>query len=541
MTYFSPPFAQLDQELFSPRARYLSNRIHNGVYQECICSIDALNNVITASFSEASASLQVGNIGSLSASKALDSDLSGQQRHKESWTHLKRVAQEVMDTFVAYGPRCAIAALQNKLPAGCRVPDERVPRDLDDRLSLGIVRDLSAAKVVQLPSGGRATLEVGDDVAALSISTSKTEGGSTFALVFDSRKHKEPAALIDEKLTKIRALMDDLATGSFNSQVLALDHLQQLATDQFDRRCTLAHVCGSNTAQVLSTLHELGSLRVWLPNTASQRGRLELLQGYERVHITLAQPSGSELPLVAFSSIELLISPHGAIDIFAWNNLRNCLSAQLSAESVEHLGGTGNVALRLALAISTHDRSQAHTRLYRLLAQMVATAPSESQLMSAPFASRHTFPPDNEWERRSFNLATNIVETAHGFSKSYGNHAASWLSLSRSTAIIDFLGGAHILRFYTNDTSITGVHIENRPVSFTKYELTIHRFHIEGPASELLQQRLPELLQDYAEFATQHDGPTPDSAILARTRLFAFLVEHGKPMTTQSASDISTP
>jgi hypothetical protein len=538
MTLLPPSWNMLPGRVKSLTSEYGCSRIQNGVYQECICEIDPRNNALVAYFMEADRRIHPEQIAQIGACRDLPHGISKAQANAHAWASLRGIAERIMKTFRSYGAQCAIADLRNALPSGSLVAEGKIPQHLDDRLRLGIVRDYAPEKVVQLPNGGRAILEVGDDVAALFISPTEDEGGSSLSLVFDSQRSPF-APTWEADIEKVHSLMDHLSTTSGLAQQVILERLVQQASNAYDRRCSISHLIGEQAAHLFSSLSEFGSLRLWLPNTSQSNGRLELVQGYERAEITLAHiPDGPE-NLTAFSSLELLIGPDGTLQIEAKNQLRNRLKVTLSSKSVTTWGGIGNVVSSLAFALSTRDIKEAPVKVHQLFARMVATDPTTSRLSESASQSDYSFPPNNSWERQAFSLASTIAHTAHRYSRGFGDHGARWLDSSRAAAVVDFTPGPYIIHFETNDDSITSVTLEGKafrpsPWDSLAFFPTLN-CTVEHSASELLLRSLPELLSNYSRFSERFTKEPLKTAKIEETQLFEFLVTHAHLPSTKTS------
>jgi hypothetical protein len=531
MTYLPPRWECLESELRSLTSTYLCSRIQNGLYQECTCRIDPKRNALTITLSEAECSISPKNLHVIEACKELPSGLSKIHAQEHAWRGLKNLAERVMRTFRTYGLRCVLADLKNALPPGSRIAEDKVPQSPDERLRLGIVRDYAPDKIVELPGGGKAILEVGDEAAALCIFSTEYDGCSSYSLVLDARKLPDIAFGWYHYLAQIHAAMDSLTTTSAIGLAVTLERLRENASYEFDRRCSASHLIGEPAARLFSSLSAFEMVNLWLPNTSSVEGRLQLVQGYERAEISLAHIPGEAEDLAAFSSLTIVFGPNGSLHIEAQNQLNNRLNVFLSAESIRKMGGYGAVVSDLGLALSTRNVREAHSKLHQLLARWVAADPTNSHIEQSVSKSDYMFPPNSSIDRKPYDLASDITQLAHGVSRGFGNHGAAWIDDSQAVAVVDYLPGLYIIHFQTDEDSITSVRLEGKPFYLPSAgklaALPSLNFTIDKRTSKILVDSLPELLDDYVRFSERLlDGSLQDGTIQG-TKLFALLKRHG--------------
>jgi hypothetical protein len=532
MTYSAPPFDVLDTELTVFGARYLSSRVQNGIYQECMCQIHPKHNAVWAHFKEGDDTAHLREIEVIGASKDLPPNISEDWAKQLAWKNLTGIAEGTMKIFQAYGARCAMSTLKNALPHGKPPNEKNMPVGLDDRLRLGIVRDFALDTIVTLPSGGKAILDVGDHVAALSISASDQEDCSSICLVFDSKASDYLGQNWESHLDETRSRMQKLVSTSAVVKGFTLDRLLTHAIHVFHRRCTMSHIVGEQAAESLAALDDAGFLKAWLPNTASAGGRYELLQGYERVELTLAHFPGTQENLAAFSSVQLLVGPTGNIDLYLGNQLRSRLRAVLSEKAVSDWGGVGKVIMSLALALSTRDIAQADRRVHQLLEKMAAPGLKQSTESELTSIDHEGLPPNSELERRTFALALGVAQAAHSASNCYGNHAVHWLGSSRAVAVIQLVPAMYAIEFEVEGESIREVVLRGQAYFPLKGErvrcLPTLRFALPPAVTPLLVQALPEIFADYYQFGGPGGYFSPESESLERTKILKFLTAHAQ-------------
>jgi hypothetical protein len=524
----APPFESLDGDLERVVARYLSSRDQNGTYQECVCHINLKQNTVWAQFKEAYRRPNLKEIEVIGVSKPLPTNVSEARAMQIAWRNLTGIADQTMNTFQRYGAHCAMSELKSSLPHG-RPPDQKsMPEAIDERLRRGIIRDFAHDTVVTLSSGNKAVLEVGDEVAALSISASDQEDCSTCCYVFDSKTNDYLRQNWEAHLDKIRSLMQKLGDSSRMSHDITLDQLSQHASPVFDRRCSISHIVGDRVAQSLAELDEAGCLKAWLPNTAYDSGRYDLLLGRERVDLTLAHFPGAQENLGAFSSVRIFVGAAGNIDVHLDNQLGKQLRVLLSEQAVTKWGGVGKVINSLAFALSTRDIGQAHSKVQQLLEKMASPDSKSSGQLNTELA------------RRTFATALEIVNTAHSKSNCYGNHTAELIEQSRAVAAVHFVSAFYAIEFEVEDESIRTVALRGEPYISPQDKkvrcFPTVRFSVPSAAVPLLMKALPEIFADYYDFSGPRGYFSREASGLERTKIFQFLTTHGQRISGDQSS-----
>lgn len=533
MTYALPSLDRLSHHLTTPLSTFIASRVANGAYHLCECSLDPAANLLQARFISMGGTFTPEHIETVKVCRATPPNLSEKERVQRSWNRLMDTAQQVMRQFCNYGPEFTIALLKNNLDTGKPPQTDDLPASLDERLRIGVLSAYGHQKSVTLPHGGTLTLEVGDEVAALSITGTEYEGCSTYTAVFDSKQSTILATTWDSHIHSLEAMMDELVSDHEATRKNALACVDALATKVFERRCSLSHLFGHGGQSLMNTLYQFGGITAWLPNNYTGIPRTDILRGIERVVLSAKEIPESPTALSVCHTAELELHSDGSLHILLRNRLNNTLHASLSPDAVQSAGGLAAIATTLAIALSARDGKDGRFKVHQFLESLVAQHGEDSGLSRTNRANSYAFPPPIAAEQRAYERAAAVAELAHALSFGYGAHGASYLEDGHATAIIDCVWSPYLISLFTNDEQIVAAKIIAAPDRHTPGRGGEARTVLQGELtptdSRRLAELLPRLLVDYSRyslFRLRGQGQDPG---VQTTEIYRFLASRFKP------------
>lgn len=533
MTYALPNLDRLSHHLTTSQSTFIASRVANGAYHVCECSIDPVANLLQARFISMTGRFTPDNIQTVNVSRTIPQNLSDKDRLQRSWNRLLETTQQVMRQFRDYGPECAIAMLKNNLDTGRPPQADSLPASLDDRLRMGVLSSYGYHKSITLPHGGQITLEVGDEVAALSVTATEYDGCSTYTAVFDSEQSANLATMWDSHIHSLEAMMDELSGNNEQTRNNALSCVHALATKVFERRCSLFHLLGHGGQSLMNTLSQFGGVTAWLPNNCSGTPRTDLLRGIERVVLSAKDMPDTPPALSVCDTAELEIRSDGSLGILVRNQLNNNLHASLSSDAVQSAGGLAAVATTLAIALSARNGQEGRLKVHQFLEALVGKHREDSGVSSKNQKNSYAFPPPLTTEQRAYERAAAVAELAHAFSFGYGDHSVSYLEDGHATAIIDCVWSPYLISLFTDDDRIVAAKIIAAPDRHTPKSDGDVRTVVQGdltPAdSRQLMELLPRLLLNYSRYSLLRLSGQGQPPSIETTEIYRFLASRIRP------------
>ncbi len=238
----------------------------------------------------------------------------------EITAELMKVTWEAMDSITTEGP--AVAHKRFSSP------------QIDDRIAHGVINPRTAEKNLELRSGARVLLEVGDSVACIATQAVGSEDSTMFSWVIAAKNGALSPE--DTRLITARAAVEKLAYGSSKERKNAIATLDLMAHKAF-KTPSLESVVGYELADSLRQQLNNSIARVGDPR--SEARILDNLDGIQHIELVFRDPAYSRRRPQDPWLMSLGFGQDGELKVELFNPLGNHLSALLPAETVNNHGG----------------------------------------------------------------------------------------------------------------------------------------------------------------------------------------------------------